>query len=79
MYECRVERWRTESTTLGVAACSRVLQQSTAVRLLVERRAIDPRFIEEQDVLATLDNRTNLMDLTQAEFESLITWDLTPS
>jgi len=33
----------------------------------------DPRFIEEGDVLSTLDQRPNLMDLTPGEFESLIT------
>jgi restriction system protein len=33
----------------------------------------DPRFIEEADVLSTLDQRPNLMDLTPGEFESLIT------
>jgi restriction system protein len=33
----------------------------------------DPRFIEESDVLSTLDQRRNLMDLNPSEFESLIT------
>jgi restriction system protein len=33
----------------------------------------DPRFVAEQDVLATLDTRPNLMALTPGEFESLIT------
>jgi restriction system protein len=34
---------------------------------------VDPRFIQEQEVLSTLDNRQNLMELSPAEFESLIT------
>lgn len=34
---------------------------------------VDPRFVEEADVLATLDQRPNLMDLSPTEFESLIT------
>jgi restriction system protein len=33
----------------------------------------DPRFIEEEDVLSTLDQRPNLMELAPKEFESLIT------
>ena len=34
---------------------------------------VDPRFIQEQDILSTLDNRLNLMELSPGEFESLIT------
>ena len=34
---------------------------------------VDPRFIEEADVISTLDQRPNLMDLSPSEFESLIT------
>jgi restriction system protein len=34
---------------------------------------VDPRFIEEVDVLSGLDQRPNLMELTPSEFESLIT------
>jgi restriction endonuclease Mrr len=34
---------------------------------------IDPRFIQEEDVLSKLDQRPNLMDLTPGEFEALIT------
>jgi restriction system protein len=34
---------------------------------------VDPRFIEEIDVLSGLDQRPNLMELTPSEFESLIT------
>jgi restriction system protein len=34
---------------------------------------VDPRFIEETDVMSTLDQRPNLMDLSPSEFEALIT------
>lgn len=34
---------------------------------------VDPRFIEEADVISGLDQRPNLMELTPSEFESLIT------
>ena len=34
---------------------------------------VDPRFIQESDVLGTLDTRPNLMELSPREFESLIT------
>jgi restriction system protein len=34
---------------------------------------VDPRFVEEADVLSGLDQRPNLMELTPGEFESLIT------
>jgi hypothetical protein len=33
---------------------------------------VDKRFIEETDVLSDLDQRPNLLELTPAEFESLI-------
>src|SRR6202048_2135458 len=33
---------------------------------------VDPRFVEEEDIISGLDNRTNLMLLTPREFESLI-------
>lgn len=34
---------------------------------------VDPRFVEEADVLSSLDQRPNLMELTPSEFESLTT------
>jgi len=34
---------------------------------------VDPRFVEEEDIISGLDNRANLMLLTPREFESLIT------
>ncbi|MBN4096084.1 restriction endonuclease [Methylobacterium sp. OT2] len=44
-----------------------------AVKPIVDINMIDHRFIQEADVLSTLDSRTNLMELTPGEFESLIT------
>ncbi|HLY25370.1 MAG TPA: restriction endonuclease, partial [Aggregatilineales bacterium] len=43
------------------------------VRPVLEFNMVDPRFIEETDVLSTLDQRPNLMELNPHEFESLIT------
>jgi len=34
---------------------------------------IDPRFVQESDILSSLDSRPNLMELSPSEFESLIT------
>jgi restriction system protein len=44
-----------------------------AVKPIVDINMVDPRFIQEQDILSTLDNRLNLMELSPGEFESLIT------
>jgi restriction system protein len=33
----------------------------------------DPRFVQEQNIIAALDSRTNLMTLSPSEFETLIT------
>jgi len=63
------------------AACLKVLSASvskspaelTPVRPVLEFNMVDPRFIEETDVISTLDTRSNLMELTPSEFESLIT------
>jgi restriction system protein len=62
-------------------ACLNVLNASVSkspaelapVRPVLEFNMVDPRFIEESDVLSGLDQRPNLMDLTPSEFESLIT------
>ncbi len=62
-------------------ACLRTLNASLSkspaelapVRPILEFNMVDPRFIQEADVLSTLDQRPNLMDLTPGEFESLIT------
>jgi restriction system protein len=43
------------------------------VRPVLEFDMVDPRFVEEADVLSGLDQRPNLMGLTPGEFESLIT------
>lgn len=61
-------------------ACLNVLNASVSksptelapVRPVLEFNMVDPRFIEETDVLSGLDQRPNLMDLTPLEFESLI-------
>ncbi len=62
-------------------ACLNVLNASVSkspaelapVRPVLEFNMVDPRFIEETDVLSELDQRPNLMELTPKEFESLIT------
>jgi restriction system protein len=43
------------------------------VRPVLDFNMVDPRFVEEADVLSGLDQRPNLMELTPTEFESLIT------
>lgn len=62
------------------AACLKALNASVSkspaelapVRPVLEFSMVDPRFIEETDVLSTLDQRPNLMELTPSEFEALI-------
>ncbi len=54
------------------AAISRSPAELTAVRPLLEFSMVDPRFIEGTDVLSTLDQRPNLMELSPSEFEALI-------
>jgi restriction system protein len=46
--------------------------EARAVRPVVEFDMVDPRFIAETNVLSELDARPNLMDLTPAEFEALV-------
>jgi len=61
-------------------ACLSVLNASVSkspaelapVRPVLEFSMVDPRFIEDTDVLSGLDQRPNLMELTPSEFESLI-------
>jgi restriction system protein len=43
------------------------------IKPIVDINMADPRFIDEQDILSTLDSRPNLMELSPGEFESLIT------
>ncbi|MFL5799237.1 MAG: restriction endonuclease [Actinomycetota bacterium] len=62
-------------------ACLKALNASVSkspaelhpVRPILDFDMVDPRFVEEADVLSTLDQRPNLMELTPGEFESLIT------
>jgi restriction system protein len=44
-----------------------------AVQPILEFDVDDPRFIQEEDIISTLDERTNLIDLTPSAFEQLIT------
>lgn len=55
------------------AAVSKSPAELAPVRPVLEFNMVDPRFVEESDVLSTLDQRPNLMELTPSEFESLIT------
>ena len=63
------------------AACLRGLSAAMSpspaelapVRPVLELKMVDKRFIQETDVLAELDSRPNLMELTPSEFELLIT------
>lgn len=62
-------------------ACLKTLSASVSpspselvpVRPVLAFNMVDPRFVEEADVLSTLDQRPNLMELSPTEFESLIT------
>ena len=55
------------------ASVSRSPTELMAVKPLVELDMVDPRFIATTDVMASLDSRPNLMELTPSEFEGLIT------
>jgi restriction system protein len=55
------------------ASVSKAPSELIPVRPVLEFDMVDPRFVEEADVLSTLDGRPNLMELTPFEFESLIT------
>lgn len=43
------------------------------VRPIVDFNMVDPRFVDKQDVLSSLESRPNLAELTPPEFEALIT------
>ena len=43
------------------------------VRPVLDFNMVDPRFVANENVLETLDTRSNLMELTPKEFEALIT------
>ncbi len=63
------------------AACLKQLRASVssqpgellAVKPILDLKMVDPRFVKEENVLSTLDQRPNLMELSPKEFESLIT------
>ncbi|HEY2326661.1 MAG TPA: restriction endonuclease [Gaiellaceae bacterium] len=55
------------------AAVSKSPSELVPVRPILEFDMVDPRFIQESDVLGTLDERPNLMELSPRDFESLIT------
>ena len=55
------------------ASVSKKPTELAPVRPVLEFNMVDPRFVEEQDIISGLDDRTNLMDLNPREFESLIT------
>jgi restriction system protein len=55
------------------AGVSRSPADLEPVRPVVEFNMVDSRFVEETDVLSTLDQRPNLMELSPQEFENLIT------
>jgi restriction system protein len=54
------------------ALLSRSPEELVPVRPVIEFNMVDPRFIEEADVLSTLDDRQNLLALTFTDFETLI-------
>jgi restriction system protein len=54
------------------AAVSKNPSELAPVRPILEFDMVDPRFIQESDVLGELDDRPNLMELSPKEFESLI-------
>jgi restriction system protein len=55
------------------ASVSKRPSELAPVRPVLEFNMADPRFVQEEEVLAGLDNRTNLMSLNPREFEALIT------
>jgi restriction system protein len=55
------------------ASISRNPAELAPVRPVLEFSMVDPRFVEDTDVLSTIDHRPNLMELTPGEFETLIT------
>lgn len=55
------------------ASVSKSPAELVPVRPVLEFNMVDKRFIAEEDVISTLDQRPNLMELSPSEFESLIT------
>lgn len=54
------------------ASVSKSPTELAPVRPVLEFNMVDPRFIDEVDVISGLDQRSNLMELTPSEFEALI-------
>lgn len=54
------------------ASVSKSPSELAPVRPVLDFNMVDPRFIQESDVLGELDQRPNLMELSPKEFESLI-------
>ena len=55
------------------ASVSRSPDELIPVKPILELSMVDRRFVDSGDVLSTLDQRPNLMDLSPGEFETLIT------
>ena len=55
------------------ASISKKADELAPIRPVLEFDMVDPRFVQEADVLSDLDKRPNLMDLSPTEIESLIT------
>jgi restriction system protein len=55
------------------ATVSRNPSELAAVKPIIDINMVDPRFIQETDVMSMLDTRPNLMELSPGEFENLIT------
>jgi len=55
------------------AAVSKSPSELLPVRPILEFDMVDPRFIQESDVIGALDERPSLMELSPRDFESLIT------
>jgi restriction system protein len=54
------------------ASVSKVPEELAPVKPVLEFSMVDPRFIEETDVISSLDTRPNLMELKPSDFEALI-------
>jgi restriction system protein len=55
------------------AGVSKSPAELVPIRPVLDFNMVDPRFVEETDVLSSLEARPNLMELSPSEFESLIT------
>jgi restriction system protein len=55
------------------AGVSKSPAELVPIRPVLDFNMVDPRFVEEADVLSALEQRPNLMELTPGEFEALIT------